>query len=678
MLIILFHVYNLEIFNSMISKYNFLHDKNVSYICSCNSLEIKKHIYDSLQNVLAINIIENKGMDIGGNLTNMKTLLNLNIEYDYCLFLHTKSDDIWRNKLLNNILNIQCIQHMESLLDIPFIVGSYDCFRKNKVVNRNSIQEIIEHNHLPNDILWDEYYTSERPLNVNYDFYKFYETDLNQCKDVVSHYEKHGKNEFHRITNPCYIKSIQKPIYFIAGTCFWMNKSYTLLFKKIDIDYHYQQFKEGYIVNDTESTTHAWEYMYSILAYLYNGCVYGYNTKIIDNLNEDKYNEEIYKKCNHDLTTLNSIQLKQHYEKFGKNENRIYSLHTLIKQQSIINIPYLQSTIAFYLFIPSNNECGGYKTLLRYINYLTNNGYSIDIYLGHNSTSQKTIYGYSIIKEHLKDIIKVIESYNVLDISKYNYYLGFNLQRKYHYAVANAWQTAEAVYNNRHLSTHIMYIIQDVEKLFYNKEHLIKNVELTYKPEYKYFCLSNYLSDYFKKYNPFKSYICYNDAYFYDKYKIRKNGVVCVYYKNKIRRIPELMRKIINRLSTHEIDCYVFPNQIEINNKYVHNIGVLNDKQINELYNTYKVGIVLSNSNVSRMGFEMKACGMHVLEYDSIYGKFDLEDKYFKKISNEYIVKLVNELYKKPNELDLEFVDKYHLNNELKHIKSFFDNYLSI
>ena len=54
-----------------------------------------------------------------------------------------------------------------------------------------------------------------------------------------------------------------------------------------------------------------------------------------------------------------------------------------IKQSSIINIPFEKTNIAFTLTKPhSNGISGGYRTLLKYINFLNQKGHYLDIYLG--------------------------------------------------------------------------------------------------------------------------------------------------------------------------------------------------------------------------------------------------------------------------------------------------------
>lgn len=131
-----------------------------------------------------IYIIENKGMDIGGFLYLINILLNHKL-YNKIRFIykfHTKTDEKWRNEMYYPI------------------ISNYDIIDKN-----NNIE-----------------------LFLNQDFYKEYEIDLNNFNNeqLVNHWKEFGINEFHRISNPNYIKNFSEITYFVAGTLFAFNNKY--------------------------------------------------------------------------------------------------------------------------------------------------------------------------------------------------------------------------------------------------------------------------------------------------------------------------------------------------------------------------------------------------------------------------------------------------------------------
>ena len=92
---------------------------------------------------------------------------------------------------------------------------------------------------------------------------------------------------------------------------------------------------------------------------------------------------------------------------------------------------------------------------------------------------------------------------------------------------------------------------------------------------------------------------------YYNINESRENSVVIPYYGNlKKNRLPNLVSKIINILLKNKIHCYIFPIYFNSSSNYVHNLGVLNPEKINKIYNKCKVGIIFSNSNISRIPLE--------------------------------------------------------------------------
>ena len=162
------------------------------------------------------------------------------------------------------------------------------------------------------------------------------------------------------------------------------------------------------------------------------------------------------------------------------------------------------------MIIPGvNPNSGGYRTLLKYIKLLNDHDFTIDIYFGicwnnkdvDMNVNELNEYGipncsnwFNSSSNQINHFINNIKKYNVLDIDKNNYYIGFKCQRDYEIIVANAWQTAEAVYRNKNSAKKLCYIIQDREDLFYpNNKELQNNVVKTYKKEFNYYCIKQYI-----------------------------------------------------------------------------------------------------------------------------------------------------------------------------------------
>ena len=153
----------------------------------------------------------------------------------------------------------------------------------------------------------------------------------------------------------------------------------------------------------------------------------------------------------------------------------------------------------------------------------------------------------------------------------------------------------------------------------------------------------------------------------------REDSVIIPYYGyEKLGRKPELVEKIIDVLSSNNIKCYVYPNNYDKNkNENIINLGFTNEFDLNQLYNKYKVGIIFSDTNPSRLGFEMYASGLQVIEYDSDFTKYDMPDEYFTKIKNEEdIVSIVKELFSK--KYNNEFLENLDMNKDYDKFLKFF------
>ena len=668
--ICIFHCGNFEIFEYLVTKFP-------------NILKMKLIItyyddsyYDKLvnyPNIIHLLKVKNKGMDIGPFLLIIKFLQNNSHLYDdYTLFykFHTKSiknNKYWTESLINDIININ-IEGSNK----PIIIGSNEfIYSQNNNVNLNNIKNIYNRN-MDNNLNFDLYYDTYNneflkktllnnkftELYFSENFYKYYEIDL-KClsnKDLYVHWNNHGKNEFHRKSNVNYIKKwAVKDNYFVAGTMFGFNSRWLKIFTTYDLDYEYSILEEGNIKNINETKIHAWEYYFGFMTLLTNGGIQGYKDNILQNIYLNKY--------------------KDYIPPIFSNINR----------------PFSESKIAFFMLVPGKiPDSGGYRTLLKYIKLLNDKGFSVDLYFGECwnyidvNSNVNNINEYGIPKcenwfnKNIKiaDIIQNIKNFKILDICKNNYYISFKCQRDYDIIVANAWQVAESVYENKKSAKKIYYIIQDREELFYpNNKELQNNVINTYKSEFNYYCITKYLYHYFKNTYNIKnitsSYMGV-DLNIYKNYNnFREDSVIIPYYRDiKPGRKPQLVEKIIDILSSNNIKCYVYPYKYYKNiNKNISNLGIMKENELNNLYNKYKVGIVFSNTNPSRLGFEMYASGLQVIEYDSEFTKYDMPNEYFTKIKNEKnIISVINKLFNKPYDNSfLQNIDiKYDYDNFIK------------
>ena len=658
--IVILHVGNLNIFKQIINDHPII--KNFNLIITYYDKSFKDKILALNLNIIKLLETENKGADCGPMLLCIKYLLtNPSLYNENTIFykIHTKSIENWRNILIRDMLDFTPDEYYN--IDKPIIFGSEEyIFSDRKGINKVYIDQIVKRTEKKTtddyyDLNYEEFVSGSgvnkfTDLFPSLNFYKNYEPDLNHLNDL-EHWYIHGVNEFHRKSNVNYIKKYAKySNEFIAGTIFGFNKLYLDLFKKYDLHYEYSLLEKGYLKNYNPTKLHSWEYYFGLIVYMNNGFILGINKK---NINIHKRKE---------------LKAKMKY--------------------SVINIPFKKPIIAMFLLIPGNSpDSGGYRTLLKYINELNKNGYSLDIYFGvcwNDKEKELNVNNMNddgmpscknwLIPDDTNIIYKLIENiekYNEIDVKKNNFYLGLKCQKNYKIIIANAWQIADAVYANKAYADKLVYIIQDIESLFYpDNKQLQDAVIKTYKKDYNYYCITQYLSNYFQKYttpaNITSSYMGVNLQIYKNINLKRENAVIIPYYKNhKPGRQPNLVREIIKKLSSNGIKCYVYPFDYETKHKNIINLGIMTETKLNKLYNKYKVGIVFSNTNPSRLGFEMYASGLHVIEYDSEFTKYDMPDKYFTKIKDQVnILNIVTELFDKP--YDNSFLQSIDIRTDFK------------
>lgn len=666
---VIFHCGNIDVFINILDIYNnFFTNQNNIYFISCHNEEISLKILQYLPTAI-ISVIKNKGADIGGFLTSIgKYLLHPKKDnMNYFFFLHTKSNDKWRNEALYPLLTNDISNILNSKVSTLVCNQKYK-YKNNKVINRIYIDDIFKRNNLEYDYkkYQDEYLydiNSDFAKNVfllDPEFYKNYEEDLSHMsnEEAEEHWKKHGVNEFHRIPNANYIIKYGEQSFFVAGTMFAANKEFMKIFEKINLEYEFSILEEGYNINNVPRKIHAWEYFFGIISYCMGGCIIGiFSDGKIHHSKDEIFDLNVYRESNHDLSHMDDLEINNHYLTYRNKEKRIISKRCLMKKQNIINVDPKKSTIAFFLIVSTSSISGGYRTLLKYINYLSLNGYQVDIYFGNSTKDMKKYNGYSVMKYHIEEIINYVNSYGELNISNHNFFLGLNCVKRYSLIFANAWQISEAVYLNRHLCDNLGYIIQDEEYLFFkNDKEKRKYIEDTYKNEFKYFCVTKYLSNRFKIRNldVYESFLGVNNQIYNNKFLNRNNEIVIAYYKEKPGRLPKLIEIIINILSMRYV-CHIFPSNYDNKNNNIINHGHMNENDLSNLYNKCSIGIVFSNTNPSRLGYEMMACGLKVIEYKSVFTEFDMDCTKYKL--GDGILELVKNEMKSHREYQIKTIE---------------------
>jgi ssDNA-specific exonuclease RecJ len=151
-----------------------------------------------------------------------------------------------------------------------------------------------------------------------------------------------------------------------------------------------------------------------------------------DMKNKDtEFSVDIYRNCNMNLNEYTNDQLLNDYNTHGMYENKIATTKQLYKKQSIINQDLMKANIAIFIKVINNSDTfNNVKSILQKIKLMTENCFA-DIYIGYDLNNDNYYHGLSTIYEDINSQYNIIDSFDIIDITKYNFYLGYNLQRKY-------------------------------------------------------------------------------------------------------------------------------------------------------------------------------------------------------------------------------------------------------
>ena len=594
---IIFHIgsENLEVINDIsrcISNLMYLSTVLQIIITSYLSIECINNLLPCEIKNSKICIFPNQGMDIGPFLRALKHLDNSS---DYVVKFHTKTNKEWRHKLLQDIgKNIVTTYFTLKMLieESPGMVCSNSVLREYQGENKETISKFFK-KELNIDI--SNYYdiTKKSVANEQLDpfFYRNYHSDLKAIipddrieDDSIYHWESFGKYEHCRIPNrSCILKEKKRKIDFAAGTMFIISTDILTHMKHtIDLETHVSKMEKNYMTNEKETIVHSWEYIFPF----YTKCVA--NKIITDN------------------------KIKYEYSNIYKH---------------------------FAVFIPeppSNALCGGTRTILNFIKYLQDSKYLVDIFICFYpfkqcdiSIYEKYLYNFKVLNETNK-----VGIYNLFDFPKY--------ELKYKCLIATGWQTTNFVIDFNEYDVKKVHFIQDDERKFHNKDSSYIEYgisEQAFKSHNSFDlkisitkCLSYLL---YKEFNISIQAILFGvNKLQYRNFKHDRKYNVCLYFSpSKPRRLPNLIYKIIKILRDKKINFISYGENLNNNLKqYAKSVGTLNINELCGLYNSADIGICLSDSNPSRIPFEMHECGMHVIEYNSIYTQWDVP---FYKINDE-------------------------------------------
>lgn len=355
-------------------------------------------------------------------------------------------------------------------------------------------------------------------------------------------------------------------------------------------------------------------------------------------------------------------QAERHWKIHGMNEGRIGSnIEYCPKYGSVSNNS--KKNIAILVNATDSPYCGGTKTAVG-LGYKLHEHFNIEYIIIDLFDNYECENVKNIISNYYPDMNAKYLYFNNRDImhkfpsKKYNIvFATYNLT--YYYA---------ALFNYEK----IFYFIQDFETLFFPTK--CYGYHLAY---YSYINMNSphVTPIFYGKYNETiikrefeiqKSHLLelsYDKSIYYNK-NLERKGILLVYYKNKQRRLGDYIRQIAyfirNKFPKVHLTC--FPDNLNIEN--INHAGYKVPNELSTLYNEHEMAICFSDSNISRMSYEITGCGTPVFELKNENGlnenHFFLCDKDLTKMTS-YISNIImnNKIIEKRDNILLSY---NHLN----------------
>ena len=275
---------------------------------------------------------------------------------------------------------------------------------------------------------------------------------------------------------------------------------------------------------------------------------------------------------------------------------------------------------------------GGYSTIFRLINLLTNFNHNIYIERIEHLENKSKDYVSSYIHKGWGNINAQIyfeeEGYKNSDI-----------------CIATAWNTSYKVRGIKNTKRKI-YFIQDLEYLFYKEDKSeYRLAKESYTLNMYNITLGNFIEHNLKNLFPKYLFTCIpfgidNKTYIISENTQKKYDIIFYARPNTPRRKTELGIESLNlaykadpKLRIALFGSINLKNLDNIKFKFI-DLGILSPQNLNKEFNKSKLGMVFSDTNISLVPFEMILAGLPVIQNDN-----ESTREFFKHNKNSYLVK---------------------------------------
>lgn len=223
-LAVMVHVYNLDIWNDIYSYLKNLSNREfdlyINLAANENSIFKTEKYRDFINNLNNVNISQNiyltfsdnKGMDIGGFIISYLKMIDLGLNYNSIIKIHTKSNDNWRFAMLYALLGTETIinNNLELIKKNTIGMIGNDLIPLQSIVNINSFRYIniymnifnIQYNNqghfVPGTIFWIKGSILKKYFDKNklYQCYNSFQKDYCGSKENIKEGRPHSFERF--------------------------------------------------------------------------------------------------------------------------------------------------------------------------------------------------------------------------------------------------------------------------------------------------------------------------------------------------------------------------------------------------------------------------------------------------------------------------------------------------
>jgi len=525
--------------------------------------------------------VPNAGADIAPFLRALQSEILSDPSFAYILKIHSKTDDHWREMMLDALLprSVSKYAWIFQALDSGASVGSEAyCYPAGRQpINKDAIADIIGRNV---DEHFDELIESDDSDVLEPEFYLDYHPDLRtlavrglmSSEDASIHFAAaRGIERFRIGSHDRVVKRAALPRMFYAGTFFWVGRQ-----RALDYAAHYKDdgarftSETGYVTNHGPRYTHAWESAFGIL-----------------------------------------------------------QPHIAPRATVLFLLPELASS--------SMPTSGGIRTALRCVERVARCG-RFNVKLAFCNAAAE------LVTEHgARNTLVALSRYSELSLE--NIESVWDRQRcRCDAIVATGWQTFdEASHRLRPLAHGMFFFCQDLEYEFEvvrSSPEILDMTrsfyELTSTPT---ITMSKSLATRLGKLGyekvlalPFgvntSIYHPRSDA---PRVPSRPLRLLLCYVPEKKHRLPELVAAVasIVRERLPQLEVHSFGSAKPIPGGCAIHHGELPVEKLGDLYRSSDIGVVFSDTNPSRVAFEMRACGCSVVELSTDLTRPDMPPEQF-------------------------------------------------